>query len=344
MNAWATEQFYSPFLQYTPDAILDANVPGLTKLTISPISFGGSWTSPAGVIAKGQQQLSPGVGVLPNLFLQNASPIALGTPFTEPSTGLLRQKLTSGELQWLRLGAIQGDGGGSVCMWIARVTETLTNYLGIIHMPVSQRLHGTVSMWRGVDPKSPFDRNFLSPTNVQQSPVSINTADANDTAVAVWHSAASGAGSGFALLGAIGGACLSEYQQLAAAQTSLSVGTTGGSSGDLGIVTVLHGTDSPPSLVGSAIVIDSASGTDPSFTVPSAQAGDYLLLCIAEGGTYYHVLAVGKVEVPANSNAVGVSPVCLVQNCIAANYNSAGTGGTISWSMVILAAPSQAPT
>jgi hypothetical protein len=90
------------------------------------------------------------------------------------------------------------------------------------------------------------------------------------------------------------------------------------------MVDALVGTSSPPTLIGHVDV--SGSGISINFTISAANAGDVLYLMLGETSGV-NVAAVGRIGPPPVSNAVGVSPVVVIQNCISANFDTVYTGG-----------------
>jgi hypothetical protein len=197
------------------------------------------------------------------------------------------------------------------------------------------------SVWRGVDATTPFDTNFFWPACQEQQPMSIDTALTNDTVLSVFRTNATGAGTGFTLLGAVGSLCNAQYAPFTTAQTGLAVGISGGgASTNAMIVDVLHGTSGAPTLVGSAITINTTANKV-NFTVPSAAADDYIVLLVTPSDSFGQISGIGLIGTPLANTAVGVSPVVLIQNTICCNYNPGFTGGNnLAWMEYYGAPPS----
>lgn len=319
---WATGvNFYATPIPYNSSGPLnnpDAMIFGLTKQ--GSIAFGGTYTSPAGVIIAKAQQIGP------NLFLQNSSPIAFGTPFTEPTGGLVNNlNPTRTKLQWFRRAGYQDGNGTSIDAWFTVVpTGGLSSYNETISLAFGSSVAaGNVSIWRGCA-ANPFDPNFLIPVLETNASIAVNTAVGNIVVLGHFNTGYGGsgvtAGSGFIQLSQQS-YMNAEYAPFTTAQTGLNITQTGGQSYNAGIADVLVGASASPTLVSNQ-AITSASGATVSFTIASANAGDVIYL-----GFSAHAAAIGKVGAPAASSAVGVSPVILIQNCLAANYNPSSTGG-----------------
>jgi len=336
LNFWATVVRYYSYLQFGADGFLEGTFPGLSKLNASPISFGGSWTSPATVLTKGQQHVASVSGVLPNMFLQNAAPIAFGSGFTEPSTGLVNNNPTAGRLQWKRRAAIN-SGGGTFDLWYAVVPPGgLTSYSDTVYFNKSNgTFSGSVSVIKGA---IGFDDNFPFPA-IQGYPggnsISIATAAAHSMVLAGFRSAGT-AGAGFTQI-STGTLMNAAYAAFTSAQSSLSITETGGSSSDLFFIDALAGSGAAPTLVSSINL--SGTGAVANFTITSANAGDYLVLMIGQNNLS-NVAAVGQIAAPPLSAAVGASPVCVVQNCIGVNFKSSYTAGSMAISSAGAAVPS----
>jgi hypothetical protein len=113
---------------------------------------------------------------------------------------------------------------------------------------------------------------------------------------------------------------VAQFKSFTSAQTGLSVPSGGG--GNFLIVDALLGSAAAPTLVGSAVAI-SGSGGNANFTIPSAAAGDIIVIMADQA-----IGGIGQVGTPpAATQVVGVSPIIVVQNCICANYNPSATGG-----------------
>lgn len=334
VNFWAALHNWDPGWGYVGvDNFLDAGIIGLTKLTSSPMSFAGSFTTSPGILVKSQVLQQP-------LFLQNASPISIGTPFTEASTGLVNLNPTRTKLQWFRRGA--SFNGGVMESWYAVVPGGgLSSYSDTIYLQnaKSTLIKGALSIWRGCT-AGIFDANFPSPSMQTSNVGSITTAGGNVTVLALFRSGGT-AGAGYTQLQTATG-LNAMFASFSAGQTALPVTETGGSSADILMTDCLTGTSAAPTLVTSQLISGASGSAQVNFTVASANAGDILYLQIITDQA--NLAAIGQIGPPPYSLAVNASPYCLVQNCLTANFNSAAVGGGLVVTDRIVAMPAGAVT
>jgi hypothetical protein len=178
-----------------------------------------------------------------------------------------------------------------------------------------------VQVWRGCA-ADPFDANFPIPACNNVHSTTIITAGGNVTVLAAIKSSGT-AGSGFTQI-STSSLMNASYKQSSSALTGQVVTETGGSTNSEMIVDVLAGASAPPTLINTINV--TASGYLLNFTIPAANAGDILYLMLGEDNVA-SIGAGGSIGVPLSSTAVGVSPICLIQNNISANFNTTRTGG-----------------
>lgn len=295
----------------------DGNVFGMSKQNSTTILFGNSYTTPANIFLRGAQ-------TQPNLYLQNASPIAQGTNFTEPSTGLANHNPTAGKLQWYRRAGVQAASGATMDCWYAVVpTGGLSSYSDAIYMNQPCDFTGSVSVWRGCA-AGVFDSNFPGPAcSNDAQPITVNSASGNVTVLSAIRSSGTAA-SGWTQI-STASLMNASYKASTGAVSGLSVTETGGSSSDTLVCDILVGSSAPPTLISSVAVSGSDTQTV-NFTISSANAGDVLYLMLGEDSTA-NVTALGKISTPAYCSAQTGSPALLLQNDILANFNQAQTNG-----------------
>jgi hypothetical protein len=325
VNFWVTPSIFSgatgsDWGYINADGLLDAGIIGLSKQTGSPIAFGSSWTSPAGVVTKTQTAQG-------NMFLQNASSIAIGTNFTEPTTGIVNNNPSKSKLQWFRRAATNAQGITMDIWYAIAPSGGLSGYSDTIYFNGSGNFQGAVSVIRGVSLSAPFDVNFPFPavfgvnlgTNL---PAVVSTADEYTMVLASIRSTGT-AGSGFTQI-TNGSYMNAEYAAFSSAQSALSVTETGGAASNYVVVDALAGSSAAPALISSVAI--SGAGSTASFSIASADEGDVLYLQIgtADGP---NVLAVGQIGLPVQTQAIGTTPLVLFQNNITANFNLSGQGG-----------------
>jgi hypothetical protein len=325
VNVWATPAQYNPQWGYTATNVnTDGGLIGLTKLNSAPVRFGGSFA--VSTLSVNSQQLQP------NMFLQNASPLAIGTNFNEPTTGLTNHNPTSSKLKWYRRAA----DGVTIDAWYAVVPPGgLRSYVETVYTLGSSNVQfdGAVTIWSGCA-SPPFDARFPWLVMQNTNSASVTTSSGKITVLASLRSVSNvvgTAGSGFTAIPGITNVnyLLLEYAQFSRAQNGLTVTETGGNSTDRILVDVLVGESASPLLNGAPIIIH-AKGPAFTFTVPSAKAGDILYLQLTPSRSYSNVVALGQVGTPPANNAVGVSPICVIQNCIGVNFDSSQTGGSLA--------------
>jgi len=316
VNFWAQSIRYASDYAFGPMALGDAGRFGLTKMTTSPIAFGGSWTSPPGVINKAQW-------LQHNIFKQNAAPIQFGADFTESDTGLTNNNPTREKLKWYRRGAINNNGNTADYWYTVVPAGGLSSYTDTIWFSGPNRnTFGSVSIWRGCA-ANPFDTNFPTAVANGNNATAITTAAGNIVVLAGIRGSGR-AGAGFTPMSAASFMHTS-YRALASAQTGLNVTEVGGNASDHMLVDVLVGGSAPPTLADSMTIASGARSAKLEFTIAAAQEGDVLALMIATDNVS-NVLAVGQVGPPFLGDAVGVAPIVVIKNCLAANYSYAGGG------------------
>ena len=194
INIWVTTTLWDTYLNLGVPDPNDQGLLGLSKQNTSVVSFAGSWTSPAYVLAKGQGNVAGNFGILVNTFLQNASPINIGTNFPEPTGGLVNNNPTATKLKWQRR-------CGNFDEWYAVVPAGgLTDYTETIYSngAPATSIGGLVTVWSGCAAKI-FDDNFAARPIEQDSynSASVTTAAGNVTILAAFRGTIGTAGKRF---------------------------------------------------------------------------------------------------------------------------------------------------
>jgi hypothetical protein len=310
----------------------DGNFLGMTKQNASAVAFAGTFTSSASIEApKSQPPVSwLGEGLHQyNLFKQNSSPISFGTNFTEAISGLVSNNSRAAKLQWFRRGAIVNNGLAMDCWYAVVPSGGLSSYSDTIcfHTGFTGTVKGAASVWRGCA-AAIFDANFQSPTCNGVQATSISTASGNVAVLAAFRSSVFGsagtAGAGFTQLYS-SFPLNSQYATFVSAQTNLNVTQTAGNANDFMMVDALVGSGSPPSLISTTTISGTPGNAYMNFSIASANAGDIIYLMV-ETDASASVLGMGNINTKPLGDAIGVSPVVVIQNCLGANYSFGGNG------------------
>ena len=290
---------------------------GLSKQNSSPISLSSDWTEPSTGLVIGDS-------VQMNFYLQNTSPIAIGTAWTEPTSGIANHN-RSRTLTWKRRFT---TGFPPATEFYAIAPSNLTNQVIQIDFAAPTQGMLFVSAWSGCS-ATPFDSDPSTPGyNLGAgSTIPMASTQTFTTVVAAFrnYSGSVGAGSGFSALqtntGDPGG--ILEYKQFSSAQSSITVAATGGTdNSQVEVADILVGASSAPTCTSSA---NKALGTNVStttITLPSANAGDVILLQMTS--------IAGAVPDPSgmpvyNSATLG-SPVVVITDCVTEYFNSQYAG------------------
>ena len=307
----------------------------LSKQNLSgPISLGTSWSepivgTPTGLVTSAQ--------IMPNLLLQNASPLAIGTPFTEPNGGLANHNPNTSKLKWYRRGSIDFFGGtpdnGCTAEWWAVAPSPLTNYVIDLY-PILGNLNiqgvtitASVVAIKGVTSTTwPFAAAYNAPVVSATSPQNVTFAETHAVVVGMFVGSNPGtAGSGYTQIYSHNN-LNSQYEIFAFAQTGLSVAATSGNGGPM-IADVIVG-GAGIGVDGTATLASAANVRHGQLTISTTQPNDILILQVALDTAYAQIAAIDQdLSAPPASLLVGGAPIGIVQNNAIANFNPAATGG-----------------
>lgn len=290
----------------------------LSPQVLTPIAIGTDWVQTGAFI---QQQT-----FTYNFYRQNASPIAIGTDWTEPTTGLTN--LNPSRLRWLRRAGF--EGGSGFARWYAVATKAYTNYVVRMYDNVQlgayylQQIVAAVTVWSGAATPYPFDAEYPSSILFNGASTTATTAAGATAILASFRNGAT-AGASWTQAASLS-FLMSEYRIVAPPQTGLAVTQIGGGSTDILVDALVQtGTlavrGAPQTFDGNANAVQ--------WTIPTVAIGDVLVIDVAVGNGPY-ILAIDPPGPPVQNQSIASSPIGLIVNCVAANYNPTGAGIGIS--------------
>lgn len=292
----------------------------LSRQVWTPIAIGTDWVQSGPFIKAGSARY--------NFYKQNASPIAMGTGWTEPTSGLTNLN-PANQLKWYRRA---NDDSLGFSRWYAVSSFAATNY--VVNAYNNQQdgayfghpFTASIQVWSGAATPFPFDADYPSATLTTSATSATATTAATNTALLASFRNASTAGAGWTQAASLGD-LMAEYKIVASPQAGSSVTQTGGSSTSI-IVDAL--VQSGSLAVRGTPQSSTATTNAVSFTIPTIAIGDVLILDAALGNGPILLdidpLAWGP---PAMNTALAHSPVGSVINNAFAYYNPALTGGYI---------------
>ncbi len=328
-NFYCTPTTWNSSGNYTQ--IGNSFVTGLTKQNASPIALGTAWTEPTTGFIRAEQ-------TTPNMMRQNASTLTLGTAWTEPTSGLVNNNPTKKLLKWLRRA---GWPGNSAYMdeWFAIAPTSLTNYTATIYFNgLCDAAAASVIAISGAQAPYPFTANQTAPALSLSSPGSVTFGESDVMVVGLFWGQ-TGAGSGFTPIYTGPGIFMSEYKMVSSPGTVSVTQATGSSPSVCDVLVPSAG--ETLSVNGSPVTLQllgpSHGGTWPGTVMQitfSASAGDVILLQVTSLNGQ-NIAAIDQVAAPPQfgvfgSIAVDGAPIGLVQNTLAGNYQAAVTGGFVT--------------
>lgn len=281
----------------------------MVKQNATPIAIGTPWTEPAAGIN------NVGMTYNQNWYKQNASPIATGTAWTEATGGIVNHNPF--KLIWKRRTAVQPYG--TYQEWYAIVPSTLTSYvIGV------QNLYGIYDVAAiVVSGATGFDPDPTLP-HWGNSGDTINTTDANT--LVIGYVPGGGPQAGWTAVPS--GGVFAQYKTFSSPQTGLPVTASGG--GQI-IVDALAGSSSSPTVSYATSAVTSVSNVPQNtnlsqLTIPSANPGDIIVLLCAG----YFGLATVDPTYPWSSLSFSGSPIGYYDNNLVEYFCTTGTGGYIA--------------
>jgi hypothetical protein len=317
-NLYAIPFPYSSFASYTNYCPL-SDINGLSKQNLSgPIAIGTAWTEPTtGFIQAQRCQM--------NMMLQNASPIAYGTNWTEPTSGLVNNNPGKNLPAWLRRGAqLNSDG------WFVPASSPLSSYTPTAYFDettAGQPFTASVIAIKGANSPWPFSAAFNAPVvqNSSDSYTIPSIPESNSIVLATFFAGPLGtAPAGWTTI-ASSNNLLSIYKQFSGPQTNVVVTMNGGTSFNMIVDVIVGGTGL--GVDGTPVSGSITSGNKlilPGIT--TTQSNDILYLQCGTGNDA-NIIAIDNVTTPAVSNVLLGSPSAVIYNNLSANFYPGGVAG-----------------
>ena len=270
-----------------------------TKQNASPIAIGTDWTEPStGMVYTAGQMVQ-------NWYRQNSSPIALATNWTESTSGLANNNPV--RLKWFC--RIFSSNYGQTTIWYAQAPAQLTNYVATLYGANNSATAFSISGVTG------FDSNASFP---QEAP-STGTFSTTGTDTIVLAIAENGGVWGTPPAGwtALPGASTQiYYKTFSSPQSGVSIGAANQPM----FLDALTG--SAPAIDGTPVGMVGIADHVAQLTISNANAGDFIIVV---ANTYYALIGIDS-TLPIFSSSVSGSPIGYVDNNIAEYFcNSSGT-------------------
>ena len=266
--------------------------------------------------------------MLYNLHKQNASPIAMGTGWTEPTSGLTDHNPTTA-LKW----RMRRSDPGAISRWYAVVGsgQAATNYVVTAYNNLpdgpftgNAQLCGAVQVWSGAVTPWPFDTDYGAASLTTSATSTTATTAATNTAIIASFRTGSTAGAGWTQDAAVS-FLMVEHKIVSSPQAGSSVTQTGGSSTSIIVDAIVQ--SGSLAQRGSPQQFFNGNASTFQFTIPSISVGDVLVLDFAPANGI-DVRAIDPLAwgPPCTNQALAHSPIGLIVNDAFAYFNPANSG------------------